>query len=135
MPGVANADTLLSKYQDTLRVQFTKLETELQTLVDSVRGAQENLTPKQLQAAEQRAGELQQEMQVFQQEGARMFEVRRETYLGPILEKVQAQITAYAKTNGFSMIFDSSVPGVLVFAQESQDLTEKIIAELEGAKP
>ena len=129
----AEADSLLQVYQDTLRQGLEALEAEFSTMLEAAKKNQPDMTPKAMQQAQQELEELQQQIQVFQSEGARMFEERRATYLTPIVDEVMATIRAYAKTNGYTIIFDSSLPQALLFVDEAADLTPVIIAELAKA--
>lgn len=51
---------------------------------------------------------------------------RRETLLKPILEEIDAIIQAIGKEGNYTMIFDTSVAGGILFAIESDDLTEAV---------
>ena len=54
---------------------------------------------------------------------------KRETLLKPILDKVNNVINEVAKSNGYSMILDSST-GVILYAEESADITAQVKAKL-----
>ncbi len=133
LASTAEADSLLQNYQDSLRVGLEGLEAEFSTMLEAARKNQPDMTPKAVQKAQQELEELQQQIQVFQSEGARMFEQRRGLYLTPIVDEVMATIKAYAKTNGYTIIFDSSLPQALLFVDDAADLTANIIAELTKA--
>ena len=134
LPETAAADSLLRLYQDSLTAGGEALQREFETkylaLVNDTLAA--DRTPKQSQALQQELQELQQQIQTFQQEAARMFEQRRGGYISPIVQRVSDAIEAYAKTNGYHLILDSSIPQALLFVDEEQDLTPAIIAELTG---
>jgi len=130
MPETAVADSLMRLYQDSLAFGFKSLETEFQQKYQNLTDSVQLITPKTRQMREQELQGLQQQIQVYQQEGARMFEYRRGQYLQPLVEKVQNRIDTYAKANGYNMILDTSIPGVLLYVRESDDLTEMIIKAL-----
>ena len=134
LPETAAADSLLRLYQDSLATGGQALQQEFETkyrsLLNDTLAA--DRTPKQTQVLQTELQELQQQMQVYQQEAARMFELRRGQYISPIVQRVSASIEAYAKANGYSLILDSSIPQALLFVDEEQDLTPVIIAELSG---
>ena len=126
----AEADSLLRMYQDSLQLGFQALELELKTKYEALVKNAPDMTPKAVEAARIELEQIQQEMQAYEQEGARMFEMRRAQLLTPIVDRVMAGIKAYAKTHSYAIIFDSSLPQALLFVDDAQDLTEKIIAEL-----
>lgn len=132
LPESAVADSLLRQYQDSLQLGFKALEEEFTTKLTYLQENSDDITPKQSQELQLELQQLQQQVGVYQQEGARMFEQRRDAYLAPIVQRVQDAIAAYAKTNGYSIVFDVSVPGALVFAREGEDITGAIIAQLAG---
>ncbi len=133
LAATAEADSLLQMYQDTLRKGLTDLESEFSTMLEAAKLNQPDMTPKQVQQAQEELAELQQQIEVFQQEGARMFEVRRGEYLTPIVTEVMQTVQAYAKANGYTIIFDSSLPQSMLFVDDAADLTPNIIAELTKA--
>lgn len=133
LPESAAADSMLRLYQDSLRSGMAALQEEYSTMLKIAQDSVADMTPKQIETKQQLLTELGQQMQVFEQESARMFEQRRGQYLTPIVQRLQAAITAFAKTNGYTMIFDSSIPQALLFAEDSVDLTPLLIAELTKA--
>lgn len=130
MPEAAVADSLMRLYQDSLTTGFTGLQTEFQTKYKNLADSVQLITPKTRQAREQELQGLQQQMQVYEQESARMFEFRRGQYLRPLVEKVQNTVNAYAKANGYALILDTSVPGALLYVSEADDLTDIIVKGL-----
>ena len=131
LPETAAADSAMLLYRDSLRAGLQGLEAEFQTKLDSAEAQQQNLTPKQLQTIQQELQELQQQIQVYQQESARMFEERRGRYIQPLVARLQTAVERYAKANGYNLVLDASLPGVLLFAEESVDLTEEIQSAME----
>ena len=132
LPETAAADSLLQLYQDSLSTGGQSMQDTFVAKLTYLRDNEADLTPRRAQELQTELQEMQQQMQVFQQEAARMFEFRRAQYLQPIVNRVADTVTAYAKTNGYQLIFDSSVPQSLLFAEEENDLTPVIIAELGG---
>lgn len=130
LPGSAVADSLLRQYQDSLAMGFKALEQEFAgKLAIAQDPAQvENMTVKQQEALQRELQELQQQAGIFQEQAASMFEARRVTYLQPLVDKVRLAIEAYAKTNNIDLVLDTSVGGVMVYADETKDITEAVKA-------
>ena len=83
--------------------------------------------------AQTRQEELQKEQQDLQTEQQQIeFAIlqKREQLLQPILTEIDSIIQAVGKEGSYSMIFDTSVTGALLFAQDSDNLTETIKAKL-----
>lgn len=57
---------------------------------------------------------------------------KREQLLQPILAQVDSLIQTIGKESSYTMIFDTSVAGALLFATESEDLTETVKGRMKG---
>jgi len=55
---------------------------------------------------------------------------KRESLLQPILTQVDSVIQLIGKEGNYTMIFDTSVSGALLFAEDSNDLTEAVKSRL-----
>lgn len=133
LPESAVADSMLRQYQDSLRTGLEAIEDEFATKLQYLQDNQDDITPKQSQELQTELQGLQQSVQTYQQAATQQFEVRRDEYLNPIVQRVQAAIEAHAQAEGYTLVFDVSVPGALVFARDGDDITEAVIARLNGA--
>ena len=132
LPETAAADSLLRLYQDSLQFGFAALETEFREKVSALETDYPELTPIRARERQQELGELQAQMQAYQQEAARMFELRRGQYLTPIVDRVMGAIRAFAKTNGYTIVFDSSLPQAMLYVDDAQDLTPEVQAAMQA---
>ena len=135
LPETAVADSLLQLYQDSLTAGGQTMQDTFLSKLTYLQENQENLTPRKAQELQTELQEMQQEIQTFQQLAAQNFEYRRGQYLQPIVTRVRDAVAAYAKTNGYNLILDASLPQSLLFANAESDLTPAIITELGGAAP
>ncbi len=133
LPQVKAADNALAAYQDSLGTALTAKQKALDEKIASSTARYNSGEMTQVEA-EKINGELnasQQQLAVLQQKAeSSILEMRRKK-LEPIVQRVQAVVTAYAKENGFLYIFDES-SGFLLFDQPSEDLTDiirSIVAE------
>lgn len=88
------------------------------------------LTPIETQKAQE---ELQKEdaaLQQYEQEVQDSLDQRRISLLKPIVEKVEKAITAVAKENGYTFVFDSSLPNVMLFAEDNDDISALVKKKL-----
>lgn len=84
-------------------------------------------------SARTRQAELQQEQQDLSTEEQQIqFSImqKREQLLQPILTEVDSIIQSIGREGQYTMIFDTSVSGALLFAQEGEDLTEAVKGKL-----
>ena len=132
MPEVKTADAALEGFQGALLSEredkVKTLETEYQEYVKLVNEG--TLSKIQMAEKESKFSEDQQEIAQYEQEIQLKVLKKREELIQPILEKVNKAIEEYAKANGYSMIFDTSIPGALLYVPEGDDLTESIKTKL-----
>ena len=71
-----------------------------------------------------------QKIQNFQQTAAQDLQKQQETLIGPIQAKLQQAIQAVGAENGFTYIFDLSIPSIIYHGNGSQDVTPLVKAKL-----
>lgn len=132
MPDVAKADSEMETYQKQMiakgeemakafQEKYAKLAQEIQQGLHS---------PVQQQQLEAELQKEQQSIIAYEQEVRTKVAAKREELLAPILDKVNTAIQNVGKEQGYSMIFDSSIPNVLLFVEESDDVTAQVKAKL-----
>jgi len=89
-----------------------------------------NLTPKVQQEQEESLSKRQQELGSLEQIIGQAIEQKRNELLAPILERAQDAIKAVAQENGYQFVFDTSIFGAIMFAEESEDLMPLVKAKL-----
>ncbi|MCB0632219.1 MAG: OmpH family outer membrane protein [Saprospiraceae bacterium] len=132
LPGTKAADTELAAYRDQLVKKGEDMATAFQQKVtqyyqDSQSGEH---TPKTLGEREQALQQEQQTILAYEQEVQQKVAEKRDTLLEPLVTQVQEAIAKVAKANGYVMIFDTSAFNVVLFAEESADITDMVKAEL-----
>jgi len=128
---VKTADTQLEAYQKEL---FTKgeqmvkaFETEYTAYMTKVNGGQ--LSQIQMQKEEARLTEQQQGIQAYEVKVQEQLAAKKQELYQPILDRVQVVVNQVGKEMGYTMIFDTSMGG-LVFVEESDNLLATIQAKL-----
>jgi outer membrane protein len=85
--------------------------------------------------AQTRQEELQKEQQDLTTEQQQIeFSImqKREQLLQPILSEVDSIIQTIGKEGSYTIIFDTSVQGALLFAQESEDITDVVKSKIKS---
>jgi len=90
---------------------------------------QGELSPKMLEEEGARLTEEQTKIQQYEQDMQKQLAEKQQTLLQPILDRVNEQIAEVAKEEGLDFIIDSSTQ-VLLYADETKDVTEKVRAKL-----
>lgn len=80
------------------------------------------LTPVQQQTQQAALEKRQLEIQNYEQVIIQTIGAKRDKMLAPIIKRAQDAIDAVAKENGYTMVFDTSVFGAIMYAQESEDI-------------
>ena len=127
-PKVAAANMELEAFQKSLIDPFT---IKAQAFQDKYKTYLEETASGTLSkvAMEAKQAELATEQQALTTEEQQLqFQLlqKRETLLKPILAEVDSLIQTIGKEGNYAMIFDTSVAGALLYAVESEDLTETL---------
>lgn len=130
MPEKAVAEKTLTdaskKYEDefkNLQDEFNKKYTEFQGLAKD--------TPQSIK--DRRMQELQEnqtKIQNFQQMAANDLQKQQDALLAPITQKLQQAIQAVGKENGFTFIFDTSIPSTIYSGAPSIDVAPLVKQKL-----
>ena len=131
IPGIAQADTLLMKFQQEIQTKGDSMVNAFKAHYDAyVKDAQSGtLSKMQAQTRESQLGAEQEAIQNFEKESQMRILQRRQELYDPILAKVDEAIMAIGREEGYTMIFDSSQPS-LVFLSQAEDISEKVLARL-----
>jgi outer membrane protein len=89
-----------------------------------------NLTPIQQQTREKELNQRQQELQQLEQIIVQVIQQKRNELLKPILDKAQTAIDEVAKENNYVLVFDTSIFGAVMYAEETVDLMPLVKAKL-----
>ena len=131
-PKVKEADVILEGFQKSELAELQKaaaaFDTKYKAFLEEYNGG--TLSQVVAETRQQELAGEQQKLQEMETTAKYKLQLKREQLLAPILEELDNAIQAYGKDNGFTMIFDTSVMGTIVFAEESQDLTAEIRAKV-----
>ena len=131
MPEVKTADSQLEAYQKQMiskgEEMVKEFETEYNTYLAQVNSGE--LSQIQMQQLEGQLAQEQQAIQAYEVEVQNKIAVKKQELYQPILEKVQQVVDQYGKEQGYTMIFDASIGGIL-FANTGDDLMPALKSKL-----
>jgi outer membrane protein len=132
LPEVKQADATLATRQKQLQKQGQQMVQDLQARYQELSKMEQqgNIAPKDLQAEAEKLKEREMEISEFEQNMQQQLTEKRQELLEPILNRVQTIIDNIAAEEGYTYIFDSST-GILLYADESKDITEKVKSRLQ----
>lgn len=131
-PMISTANTQLDTYQKSLMgpydTQSKAFEAQYKVFVDETNSG----TLSQVATQNKQAALQTQQDSLTSMEQQIKFKVmqKREALLRPILTEVDSIIQTIGKEGHYTMIFDTSVSGALLFAEEGNDLTDTVKSRL-----
>jgi outer membrane protein len=129
MPEIQPADAELEKYANQLDGLFSGMMQEYQNKLVDYEKNQPNWTPDTEELKIKELQDLEKRIQEFQNSSQEKLGKKREELYAPILEKADKAIKEVATEEGYTYIFDAST-GSLLFADESEDILDKVRAKL-----
>ncbi|HMO37949.1 MAG TPA: OmpH family outer membrane protein [Saprospiraceae bacterium] len=137
MPETKAADEALKKLQEELLEKGETMAKAFQEkYLAAVKEVQSGtLSPRQQQELQQNLEKEQQALADYEQEMQEKIERKREELLTPIVEKAEQEIAAFAKENGYILVFDTSVFNAILFAQDTDDVLPALRKKLNLPDP
>lgn len=132
LPEVKAADAEL----ETFSTQQTKKGEEMvKAFQAKVANAQTQIdgggwSPARIQEEQTKLAQEEQKIRQYEQEVVAAIQQKRQELLGPILVKIESTIKTIAEEEGYVMVFDTGIVNAILFAKESEDITEKVRAKL-----
>ncbi|WP_299900345.1 OmpH family outer membrane protein [uncultured Aquimarina sp.] len=124
-----------TKKNNEVRAELEEKAKQFQIEVQGYQNIMKSMTQSNREKKEQELMVKQQTLQREQQ--TRMQEIQQgsQTEIDSIIAKVEDFIKDYGKKNGYTYIYGETEVKNIFYAKEELDLTDKIIAELNGEKP
>jgi len=133
-PKVAPANTELEGFRKSVMDPFAEkakgFESRYMFFMEEVNAG--TLSKVTAQTRQQELQKEQQDLQTEEQQIEFSILQKREQLLQPILAEIDTIIQAIGKEGNYTFIFDTSVTGALLFAEESENLTETVKAKIKG---
>lgn len=127
-PKVAAANLELENFQkllaDSFEIKVKAFEAKYKTFLEQSNTG--TLSAVAIQNSQAELKTLQEALATEEQQLQFRMVQRREALLKPILSDIDGFIQAIGKEGNYTMIFDTSVGGALLFAEQGEDLTEMI---------
>jgi outer membrane protein len=133
-PGSAEVKVTLQKEMASWTAQVEAMQDSIQTMITQFDQKAVLLSPD---AKQKRQDEIVTKEASFKSRVAEIqnkAKTRQSELLTPIMDKVQAAITALRTAEGYAIIFDASTEA-MVAADPALDLTDKVLARLKAPAP
>lgn len=130
MPEKAVAEKQLETLSKQYEGEFMKMQEEFQTKYKEFVNAQDSLPENIKQRRMQEIQEMQQRIQNFREVAASDLEEQQNKMIAPLQEKISAAVKAVGDENGFTFIFDLSIPTILYSGGQAIDATPLVKAKM-----
>ncbi len=136
-PGRAEAEAQFNQEMAGYRQELQRMSDSLNALIAAYGQKESTLTAAQKQSQQEAIRNKQGEYQRRAQDLEKKASDREAELMQPIMQQVQKTIEDVRTEEGYSIVFDAgSDGGVVVAADKSLDITQKVIARLQtAAKP
>lgn len=131
LPEVKNADATLEQYQKDLITKGEQMVKKFEANYVAYQGKVNSGELSQIQMQQQEAAlsQEQQAIQNYEVEVQEKIATKKQEVYQPILSKVQDVVNKVGKENGYTIIFDASIGGIL-FAETGDDLMPLLKSKL-----
>lgn len=132
LPEVKTANTQLEALQKSLATKGQTMMDNYQKKATDIQSRYQKGELSEVQARQEteKLQLVEQKISAFDQDATMQIQKKRQELMQPILIKVDQAIQAIAKEKGYKMIFDTSIYNALLFAKESDDITELVKAKI-----
>jgi len=129
MPGKDSVQTVLQDYGKALENQLQTMYAEYQTKVQDYQANANTMSDIIRQTKEKELADLETRIQTFQQQADTDLQEKQVELLQPILDKAKNAITAVAKENGYTYIFDVGT-GAFLFYEKGDNVLPLVKVKL-----
>lgn len=128
MPEMENVRTQLETYGKQLDVDLNKKVDEYKKLAEAYKNGEAAFTPEEKKTKQTELLALDADIQKFQQNGAKLMEIKQQEYLQPLYKKIGEALDKVAKAQNYTQVMQTTTD--LVYLDPNFDLTLPILAEL-----
>jgi len=128
MPEMITVQTQMETYGQQLDIDLNKKIDEYKKLAEEYKTGEATFTPEQKKEKQTALINLDTDIQKFQQNGAKLMEIKQKEYLQPLYKKIGEALDKVAKAQNYTQVMQTSTD--LVYLDPNYDLTVPILTEL-----
>lgn len=128
MPEMKDVQEKLNTYGGQLDVDLQKKLDKYKTLAEEYKAGEATFTDEQKRTKQVALRELDTEIGKFQQNGAKLMEIKQQEFLSPLYNKIGNALEKIAKDENYTQVLQST--NDVVYLDPDYDLTVKILTEL-----
>ncbi|HAV53357.1 MAG: outer membrane chaperone Skp [Aequorivita sp.] len=128
MPEMETVKTQMETYGAQLDLDLNKKVDEYKKLAEAYKKNEASLTPEEKKTKQTELIALDADIQKFQQNGAKLMEIKQQEYLSPLYKKIGEALDKVVKAQGYTQVMETTPE--LVYLDPNYDLTLPILSEL-----
>lgn len=128
MPEISSVNENLESYGKQLDVDLNKKVEEYKSLATAYQSGKDSFTDAERLEKQKALLALEDEVQKFQQNGAKLMDIKNTEYLQPLYKKIGDALEKVAKEQGFTQVMQSTVD--VVYLDPAYDLTLPILLDM-----
>lgn len=128
MPELTSVQTEISTYGKQLDIDLNKKVDEYKKLVEEYKQGEATFTEEQKNEKQASIINLEQDIQKFQQNGAKLMDIKQTEALKPLYAKIGIALEKVAKAQNYTQVMQTTQD--LVYLDPAYDLTVPILLEL-----
>ena len=128
MPEMENVQAQLQTYGSQLDLDLTKKVDEYKVIAAEYSAGEATFTDEQKMKKQNALRNLDGDIGKFQQNGAKLMEIKQQEFLKPLYQKIGAALEKVAKAQGFTQVMQTTAD--MVYLDPEYDLTIPILTEM-----
>ena len=125
MPGMDTARTAIENHAKQLEDEMKAMYAEYERKVTDFQEKQGTMSQSLQQVKMKEIQDLQARIQSFEEQAQLDLQAKQEELLKPLVDRAKDAISAVAKENGYSYVFDSGL-GVILYSEETDNILELV---------
>jgi outer membrane protein len=129
------------KARGELQSKVTAAKAQLQPMAEEIQKLQADLEAKKFVLSQEALRDMQAKMLELQnryeskgKELENQLKIDQARLVAPLEDRLKATIEAIGKEQGFSLIMERQVPGLVYYAREAQDITDAVVTRFNAGK-
>ena len=128
MPEMTSVQEQLETYGAQMDLDLNKKIEEYKALAETYKTGEAEFTLAQKKEKQTQLINLENDIQKFQQNGAKLMEIKQQEFLKPLYSKIGIALEKVAKAENYTQVMQSTVD--IVYLDPDYDLTMPIITEM-----
>ncbi len=128
LPEMTTVQTQLETYGKQLDVDLNKKIDAYKILAEEYKKGEPTFTPEQKKEKQEALLNLDSDIQKFQQNGAKLMDIKQQEYLKPLYQKIGVALEKIAKAQNYTQVLQANQN--IVYLDPNYDLTIPILNEL-----